>query len=616
MRTWESRVRGVSQKVRATPVDPAATNGDRHDEAVAVVGDPRPSAPMALAEADLNLRSGEPTVGSRPGADPSGAGSRNESLSVTLRAETNALCTGLMEAVHLLGGTVFVAERESGRVLWVSDGWMQRFGRQLHAGRYLASATELGETPLPPPGETWRRTRSVYCAAGGEELADLILVGRSADGVDIVTVAAVERSAGTTSVITDRAELIAIIDNAIAESEPSAVAVLCADIDRFKIVHELVGSHEAARLLDVIGRRLAVVARDTDLFFRLPSDEFVVLCTELDDVGTAEDLAEQIRNSVATMSGQGYELALTASVGVALAGEESTGEALLSAADAAVDLAKGRGRNRIAVHDDELRNRTRRLLIVERQLRRAIEQEHVGVAFQPLVHLASRTVVGAEALLRLGSEIGLSAVEVIAAAEHSGLMGALGSLVVDGMEEQLNGALREPAPDRLFMCNLSATQLADDNLTAKLRALAADESLPVGRLGVEVPEIVVREKGDDFLELARQLSPRFKIGLDGFGTTYDSLSRLADLPIDYVKLHRSLTASIGTDNDGRDEIRALVEGLRARGLTVIALGVERQDQAAVLEGIGCSLAQGFLFAGAVRSSELTGLIDRGFSNND
>ncbi|MDA3038813.1 MAG: EAL domain-containing protein [Actinomycetota bacterium] len=268
----------------------------------------------------------------------------------------------------------------------------------------------------------------------------------------------------------------------------------------------------------------------------------------------------------------------------------------------------------MAVHDDELRSRSQRLLTVERQLRRAIEQRDVGFAYQPVVHLASGMVLGAEALLRLGGEIGLSAVEVVAAAEHSGLMGTLGCLVFEGVHEQLDALIRDPENDYVVMFNLSATQLADDALNITLSRLANDDTIPPGRLAVEVPEVVVREQRDAFLELAERIRPRFKLGIDGFGTSYDSLTRIDGLPIGYVKLHRSLTATIGSEADSRHEIGEIIAGLRGRGLTVVALGVERQDQVTVLAELGCSMAQGFLFAGAVRAAELRELMGSGFAD--
>lgn len=550
------------------------------------------------------------------------------------------IIAGMTQAIGAVNLPVLIVERTGGRVLWASDAWTTRFGWQSHAARYVASSTELGESPLPAPGDSWQRTRSILRSDGSEDLTDLLLIGSTLSAVgdafaradadasessssrmlrdtrrskaEIVTMVAVER-ATTSSVVTDRTEVMSIIDSAIEDASEGSVAVLYIDLDRFKVVHDLVGNLEARRLLEVVARRLGSTVRGSDLVFRLASDEFVIVSCELEHPAMAAELAERIRVAIATLPGQTHDLALTASVGVAVSDNETSGEALLSAAETAVYLAKGRGRNRVAIHDDELRSRSQRLLTVERQLRRAIEQRDVGFAYQPVVHLASGTVLGAEALLRLGGEIGLSAVEVVAAAEHSGLMGTLGCLVLEGVHEQLDALIRDPGNDYVVMFNLSATQIADDALNETLSRLANDETIPPGRLAVEVPEVVVREQREAFLQLAKCIRPRFKLGIDGFGTSYDSLSRIDGLPIDYVKLHRSLTATIGSETENRHEMGELIAGLRSRGLTVVALGVERQDQAVVLAELGCSMAQGFLFAGAVRAGELRELISSGFA---
>ncbi len=598
MRSWDDRVRGASQK--------AGTSKDAH-------ADPDGFQPVVDDDASRSDVADHDWGVGRFGAD----------AQATV-AGCSMIIAGVTHAIGALNLPVLVVERTGGRVLWASDAWIVRFGWQSHAVRYMASSTELGESPLPGPGDSWQRTRSIVGATGSEDLTDLLLVGSlwsgpepsgqvEPDQAEIVTMVAIERAA-TSSVVSDRAEVMSIIDSAVEDASVGSVAVLYVDLDRFKVVHDLVGNLEARRLLEVVARRLGSTVRGSDLVFRLASDEFVVVSCELEHPDLAEELAERVRVAIATLPGQGHDLALTASVGVAVSERDASGESMLSAAETAVYLAKGRGRNRVAVHDDELRSRSQRLLAVERQQRRAIEQRDVGFAYQPVVHLASGTVLGAEALLRLGGEIGLSAVEVVAAAEHSGLMGTLGCLVLEGVHDQLDALIRDPENDYVVMFNLSGTQLADDALNVTLSRLANDDTIPPGRLSVEVPEVVVREQREAFNALADRIRPRFKLGIDGFGTNYDSLSRIDGLPIDYVKLHRSLTAGIGTASEGRHEMGELIMGLRARGLTVVALGVERQDQAVALAELGCSMAQGFLFAGAVRAGELRELITSGFAD--
>lgn len=522
---------------------------------------------------------------------------------------------GLSLAVSATELPVAVVERESGRVRWSSDTWTERFGEKDLWSRHMASTTEFGESPLPSPGESWQRTRTLQFADGAEDLVDLLLLGSStSQGIEFVTVVARDR-ARSGPLVSDRAEVIGVIDGALSETADGSVAVLYVDLDRFKVVHDLVGNIEALRLLDLVNRRIASTVRGSDLVFRLPSDEFVIVASELLEADAAEELAERVRVGVATLADVGHDMALTASVGVAFGEAGQSGEALLSAAETAVYLAKGRGRNRVAVHDEELRSRTQRLLVVERQLRRAIDRRDVRFAYQPVVRISTGEVVGAEALLRLGGDVGLSAVEVVAAAEHSGLMGALGTLVLQGVEEQLGSLLADASSDHSVMVNLSANQLADEGLLDTLAAMAADPNLAEGRLAVEVPEMVVREHRPAFDRLVELTRPAFQIGIDGFGASFRSVEILRSLPVDYVKLHRSITTSIGADTDHRLQVAELISDATAQGISVVALGVERIDQAAALQAMGCELAQGFLYAGAVTAGDLLELVANGFDTD-
>ncbi len=594
-RSWDARVRGASQK--------AATAGD---------ASPLDEPNAAASAAGVTAAAAADAV---PPSGPSSSVPVSDSQTVVIdQSEAAALSlinVGLSLAVNALDVPLVVVDRASGRIVFTTQRWLDRFGQQSTWARHSPESGSGGEAPLPPPGQSWQRTRSLMFADGTEDLAELMMLGgTNQSGAEVVSIVALDRT-GTGPAITDRAEVISIVDGALTDQPIGSVAVLYVDLDRFKVVHDLVGNVEALRLLDLVSRRIAGIVRPNDLLFRLPSDEFVVIATDLEHSAIAEELAERVRSCVATLSDVGHDLALTASVGVALADENQSGDTLLSAAETAVYLAKGRGRNRVAVHDEELRTRSQRLLVVERQLRKAIEQKDVRFAYQPVVHLPTGEVIGAEALLRLGGDIGLSAVEVVAAAEHSGLMGTLGSLVFQGVDEQL-GALLRSSDERMVMVNLSSTQLADDRLLETLAGIVDDDSIPNARFAVEVPEIVIREHHDVFHQLCLMLQPKFQLGVDGFGTNVASLDVLKGLPIDYVKLHRSLTTSLGVDHGSREQLADMIATANDRSIGVIALGVERVEQAKVLVELGCTMAQGFLYAGAVTADDLMALIARRF----
>lgn len=669
VRSWDARVRGATEKV-APQTDESITQDSSSDAVEAPAQEPSPqsaptrpeTAPQATAPATASSEQTAPTEtaptessessesseSAESEADESGTSDSSAQQPVSLYEglgqgngvlqswdhTAEIVIEGLSTAVAAIGLCVAVVDRSSGQILWSSEAWTSRFGVEALLSRHWPTSTDLGESPLPSSEESWQRKRTMLLADGSEDLVDLLLIGAATpQGQNFVTVVAKEGSPKA-STITDRAEVIGIIEGsmqvalaavgkeaspteALPTSGPGAdlnrlIGVLYVDLDRFKVVHDLVGNLEALRLLELVSRRIRTTMRSTDLFFRLPSDEFVVVVTQLDHPNSAEEVAERVRSAVATMSDLGNDMAITASVGVALADHDQTGDELLSAAETAVYLAKGRGRNRVAVHDEELRARSKRLLVVERQLRRAIDRRDVRFAYQPVVHMRTGAVVGAEALLRLGGDIGLSAMEVIQAAEHSGLMGALGSLVIEGVDEQLSAMLRDPGNDFEIMVNLSGTQLEDDVLLGTLARFANDPKILPGRLSVEVPEAVVEQNRRAFLALAELVRPRFRIGIDGFGTTMASAEMLEALPIDYIKLHRTVTSAAGLDGAGQDHVALLAALAQERGIATIALGVESVAQVEVLSALGCELAQGFLYAGAVAAEDLTDLIQVGF----
>lgn len=600
VRSWDARVRGASQKT-SVPAD----HGEAGTDAPKQPTPPEPEVATLPEPATPQRRSTDPGYSGPPKA-PNGPVPTRRSSDAELVAE------GLSLAVEAADLAVAVAERSTGLLRWTSDAWIERFGERDLLARHMPTATELGEAPLPAPGVAWQRTRTLILADGAERLADLLMVGgESTEGTAFVTVVALESIAGR-HVVTGRSEVIEVVDGAIKERAQGTVAVLYVDLDRFKVVHDLVGNMDALRLLDLVNQRLAGTVRGSDLLFRLHSDEYVIVASELEDPGQATELAERVRAAVATLSDVGHNMAITASVGVAIAADGQTGDQLLSEAETAVYVAKGRGRNRVAVHDEDVRSRTERLMVVERQLRKAIDQKDVRFAYQPVVDLASGDIVGAEALLRLGGEIGLSAVEVVGAAEHSGLMGALGVLVLEGVDEQLGSFLRATGDRQTIQVNMSATQLADEDLVRTLARIAGDVGITEGRIALEIPEIVVRDHRQAVEALANMVRPRFLFGVDGYGTGAISEANLDGLPIDYLKLHRGITTSLGRmAADDRREVELLVAHMVRRGVDVIGLGIESHEQAGWLQEIGVEKAQGFLYAGAVTVDRLLELFAEG-----
>ncbi len=505
---------------------------------------------------------------------------------------------GPLLAIAAADLVVAVAERTTGRLRWRSEAWLERFGFVETVARHLPMSHEFAELALPPAGESWRRSRTLAHQNGDETLYDLVLIGAStARGTQYVTILAIER-VGVGQVITDRPEVLGLIADSLQGAEPNSVATVYVDIDRFERIVSAVGNLQAVRVLEQISRKLSSTMRATDSLFRLQGDEFLILAPGLQEAAHAEELGERVRSAIAAIAEPADGLAITASVGVAINDENQGAQGLLAAAETAVQLAKGRGRDRVVLSRDELPSVQERILTVERQLRRAIEHRQVRFSYQPMVGLDDRRIVGAEALLRVGGDVGLSATEVVSTAERAGLMGALGVLVFEGVEDQLGDWLVDHAEHRRVMVNAAPSQLQDTEFMELLVELSHQDAL-AGRLGVEVGAKFMIDNASMMGEVASSLGPGVELGVDRWFDLDEPLAAISDIGAKYLKLHRNLVMRLPGDESTLERTRRLVNEANGFGLEVIGIGVEKEDECGALVEVGCDLAQGFLFYGAV-----------------
>ena len=498
--------------------------------------------------------------------------------------------------------SVAVAERMTGRIQWRSEAWIDRFGEIETLAKHLPDTMEFAEWPLPPAGESWRRSRTLHSQDGDEILFDLVLIGASTErGTHYVTVLATERI-GSGLVVSDRPQILETIEEALVEAEEESVAAIYVDLDRFERIVNEVGTVQAVRLIEQVSRKISATMRATDMLFRLQGDEFLVLAVGMQDRSRAEELGERVRSAIATLPEPADDMPLTASVGVAVCDAGQTAHNLLAAAETAVHLAKGRGRNRVVLSDEALPSRNERLATVERQLRRAIEHRNVRFSYQPLVSLKDRSIIGAEALLRIGGDVGLSATEVVSTAERAGLMGSLGVLVIEGVEEQLGDWLVDPSANRVAMVNVAPSQLADNEFLRLLEMISQHEEL-ASHFGIEVAAPAALDNIALVASLTDRLGSRIGFGIDGWTDMDTPLSTFADAGVNYVKLHRNLVSQLPTDDVLRERGERLVSEAAERGIQVYGIGVEKEAEADALLQIGCAAAQGFLFSNAVTASE-------------
>jgi diguanylate cyclase (GGDEF)-like protein/PAS domain S-box-containing protein len=385
-----------------------------------------------------------------------------------------------------------------------------------------------------------------------------------------------------------------------------AMAVLFVDIDRFKVVNDGMGHRAGDDLLAIVAERLRSTVRPSDTVARFGGDEFVVVCEQLDGPWEAARIGARIARSIEQpMELEGREVVVTASIGVALAGEGSTADALFRDADAAMYRAKERGRARVEVFDEALRGRAAERLELEGALRRALTAGEFELAYQPIVRVSDEAVVGAEALVRWRRpDRGLvSPADFIPLAEETGLIVPLGAWVLGEALRQARTWHDEGHRVGIGV-NLSARQLMAPDLVGTVRRALATSGIDPQWVHLEITESVLMDDVEYSIETLRRLKELgIRFAVDDFGTGYSSLSYLKRLPIDTLKIDQSFVRGLGDSDDDSAIVRAILGLGRSLGLDVLAEGVEEAGQLAELRALGCDTAQGFLWSAAVPGPE-------------
>ncbi len=380
------------------------------------------------------------------------------------------------------------------------------------------------------------------------------------------------------------------------------VALLFLDLDRFKVVNDSLGHTAGDQLLYAIADRLLAALRPTDIVARLGGDEFVVLIEGIEDTHEPVRLAQRIHAALKEpVIVDGNEVFTTVSIGIAITTtEEDTADGLLRDADAAMYLAKARGRDRFEIFDEELRTQATERLRTETYLRRALDMGEIEVFYQPELSLDTGMMVGAEALARWHHPVDglLEAGAFIELAEDSGLILDLGAWVLEEACRQA-GEWHRQRPDFKLMIrvNLSARQIAQPDLVDLVIAALDQGGIDSSSLCLEITETALMADpaaGLKVLQALRGLG--VELAIDDFGTGYSSLSYLKRFPVDVLKIDRSFVDGLGDDPEDTAIVTAIISLGRALGLRVVAEGVETERQLAELRRLGCDRAQGFMFA--------------------
>jgi len=386
-----------------------------------------------------------------------------------------------------------------------------------------------------------------------------------------------------------------------ARRKKCSVAALFLDLDRFKTVNDTLGHGVGDALLCETGRRLSECVRGGDTVARVGGDEFVVVLTELVRPEDARAVAQKVIDSVAApMRLEGHELYITASIGIAIfPGDGEDGDALVKNADAAMFTAKEAGRNNYRFYTAAMNERAMENLLLENDLRRALERGEFRLYFQPKQSLKSEHVTGLEALLRWQHPVRglLGPGQFVPLLEDSGLIVPVGEWILGAVCAQIRDWRQAGVPLVPVAVNVVAKQLLHHDVVGVIDAALRDSAVPPELLEIELTESDAMERPEQVVPVLRQLRERrIRIAIDDFGTGYSSLAYLKSLPVDTVKIDRSFVQGLPSDPDDAPIARAIVAMAHTLGLKVIAEGVEHDGQRAFLRDLGCDELQGFLYA--------------------
>ncbi|HUG41852.1 MAG TPA: EAL domain-containing protein [Longimicrobiales bacterium] len=393
----------------------------------------------------------------------------------------------------------------------------------------------------------------------------------------------------------------------MAKRHRQPAAVLYIDLDRFKQVNDSLGHESGDALLKLMADGLRRTLRDTDIIARLGGDEFAVILTEVRDVDATARVAHRILEHMpGNVVAEGHEVPVGASIGIAMFPDDGRElEDLLKAADVAMYRAKSDGTG-VQFYRPELRGALVEQLRLEQDMRRALEHHEFHLHYQPVFHLMTGEMVGAEALSRWRhfTRGMVAAAEFIKLAERAGLIRSFDRWAIARAIHQRK-TLFDGGWGGWVAVNLSPYSVTDPGLPAYIRETLADAGVEPGSLVLELPESAVL--GD--LAAAADLMWELKntgaaIALDDYGAGATAFSHLRRLPIDILKLAPEFIRSIGSD-DGDERVVegtiAIAHGIRAK---VLAKGVEREDQVEWLREAGCDFLQGYLMGGPVPAEEL------------
>jgi len=379
-----------------------------------------------------------------------------------------------------------------------------------------------------------------------------------------------------------------------------SLAVLFLDLDRFKYVNDGYGHEAGDALLQEVAQRLTKLAGGRHFVARMGGDEFTMLCRGLGSERELRELAERVLGEIGRPYPFGPDgFRATASVGVAVYPKDGTTVAsLLKNADIALYKAKSQGKNRAVFYSERFNQVLSLQMAMETELRKAIERDELILHYQPQVDASTRKLVGVEALIRWQKQPGVmvSPAEFIPLTEETGLIVPIGEWVIRTACRQAKRWMDAGAPEFHMSVNVSPRQFSEANFAEVVSSILEETGLPPERLALEITEGIaiqdVRETVEKLLALKRI---GVLVSMDDFGTGYCSLAYLTLYQADALKIAQTFISGVSADSDRASIVKAILAMASSLKLTVIAEGVETEEQYLFLKNNGCDWIQGYYF---------------------
>jgi diguanylate cyclase (GGDEF)-like protein/PAS domain S-box-containing protein len=401
-----------------------------------------------------------------------------------------------------------------------------------------------------------------------------------------------------------------------AKNGGTEIAVMFIDLDRFKTVNDSLGHHAGDELLKCVAQRLQESVRKTDIIARLSGDEFGIICTHLRSHREAEQLADKLVKTLTRPFRLGKDQVTTGgSIGVTVFPRDSIdADQLLINADLAMYRAKNQGRSNYVLYTEQLNDEAARRHALDEASRLALQRNEFELHYQPQFALGTDHICGLEALLRWKNP-GLPMVttaEFVALADDTGLIVPLGEWVLRTACAQLKTWHDQGFPGLRVAVNMSYRQIKEAGFLKMLDRVFAETGVDPNAVELEITEGLLMQNTSTNTSLLHALKDKgLRLSVDDFGTGFSSLSYLKHFPVDSLKIDQTFIKHL-PDNRNDASITSAIIGLgHSMNLTVVAEGIETEEQATFLKERSCDCGQGFYFAHALPAEQISTLLSNG-----